>query len=73
MQSVVAFVVVLGDVRSDVVDGEGTVLDPVGVTADYGTVVSVVGLGVLEVSRAIVVAEDDILRIAVLVIDEELG
>ena len=57
---------------SDVVDGERAVLNTVGVAADDGTVVGMVGLGVLEVSRAIIVAEGNILRRAVLVMDKEL-
>ncbi len=57
----------------DVVDGKGTILDTVGIAADYGSVVSVVRLGVLEVSGAIVVAKNDVLWLAVLVIDKELG
>ncbi len=68
-----ALVIVFGDVRSDAVNGEGAILDPIGIAADNGTVVSVVRLGILEVPRAIVVAEDDVLRVAVLVIDKELG
>ena len=73
MQSVMSFVVVQWDVGSHVIDGEGAILNTVGVAADYGTVVSVVSLGVLKVSGAIVVAEDDVLCFAVVVIDEEFG
>ena len=73
MQSVVALIVILWDVRSDAVNGKGTVLDTVGVAANYGSVIGVISFGILEVSRAVVIAKDHVLRIAVFVIDKELG
>ena len=60
MESILASVLVLGDVRSDAIDGEGTILDPIGITANHSTEVGVVGGVILDIALVIVVADDNV-------------
>ena len=70
VEGVAAVVLVGGDVGCPAIDGEGAVFDAVGVAADDGAVVGVDGVGVVDVLSGIVVAEDDVLGVAVFVVDE---
>lgn len=64
---------VLRDVRGNAVHGKGPVLDAIGIPAYNGAKVGMNGLGVIEVLCAIIVAQDNVLRMTVLVVDEEVG
>lgn len=46
---------------------------PVGISPNNGSEVSVIGLGVGQILRAIVVTEDDVLVAVILVLDVEVG
>lgn len=73
VEGVLSVVLVFGNVRCDAVHGEGAVLDAVGISTDYGAEVGVVCFGVSEILGPIVIPKDDILRIAILVVDVKIG
>ena len=94
MQCVFTTMLVLRDLASLAVDGEGAVLDavrfhsqlpdtacgpkirldglPVGITPNNRPEVGVIGLGVGQVLRAVVITENDVLEVAVLVFHVEV-
>lgn len=67
VQGVSAAVVVGGNVVCVAVNGEGTVLDAIGIATNCGTEEGVVGLSVVQVGLGIIIADDDVLQGAIAV------
>lgn len=73
VEGVVAHVVVLGDLRGCTLDSESAVLDTIGVAANNRAEVGMYCLIIAKVVGGIVVSQSYVLRVAVLVIDVEIG
>lgn len=73
VEGVLAVVLILGDVVGVAVDRERAVLDAVGIATHRRAKVGVVGLRVVQVLDRIIVAREDILDMAVAVIDQHRG
>ena len=52
---------------------ESAILDAVGIATHHCTKIRVIGFGVVQVGSATVVAKDNILGVAILVRDKEIG
>lgn len=72
MQCILPIMLVLRGMIRDAINGESAILDPIRISSHYSTKVRVDGLGVIDVLLPSVITQNDILRIAILIIHKEI-